>query len=259
MNWLRRLGGVVIIVVQHFGRAGVFLPGMVVATSVLWRRPGLLIQQLYSVGVMTVLIVVVAGLFVGMMLGFQGYYTLVDFGAESSLGLAVALFLTRELGPVLTALLFVGRAGSALTAEIGLMKVTQQLEAIEMMAVDPLERVIAPRFLAGCIAMPLLAALFSVVGLGGGYLVGVGVLDIGNGAYWASMQTGIDVYDDILGGIIKSMVFGFVVTWIAVFEGYHAESNTAGVSRATTRTVVMAALAVLGFDYAMTAIMFDEV
>jgi phospholipid/cholesterol/gamma-HCH transport system permease protein len=249
----------VIMGVQRLGLAGVFLPGVVAATSTLWRRPGLLIQQLYSVGVMTVLIVVVAGLFVGMMLGFQGYYTLVDFGAESSLGLAVAFFLTRELGPVLTALLFAGRAGSALTAEIGLMKATQQLEAMEMMAVDPLGRVIAPRFLAGCIAMPLLAALFSVVGLLGGYLVGVGVLDIDGGSYWASMQTGVDVYDDILGGIIKSLVFGFVVTWIAVFEGYHAESSTAGVSRATTRTVVTSALAVLGLDYAMTAIMFDEV
>ena len=259
MNWVRRLGGAVITIVQHLGRAGVFLPGVVAATLMMWRRPGLLIQQLYSVGVMTILIVVVAGLFVGMMLGFQGYYTLVDFGAESSLGLAVALFLTRELGPVLTALLFAGRAGSALTAEIGLMKATQQLEAMEMMAVDPLGRVIAPRFLAGCIAMPLLAALFSVVGLAGGYLVGVGVLDIDGGSYWASMQTGVDVYDDILGGIIKSLVFGFVVAWIAVFEGYHAESSTAGVSRATTRTVVTAALAVLGLDYAMTAIMFDEV
>ena len=139
------------------------------------------------------------------------------------------------------------------------MKATQQLEAMEMMAVDPLGRVIAPRFLAGCIAMPLLAALFSVVGLAGGYLVGVGMLDIDGGSYWASMQTGVDVYDDILGGIIKSLVFGFIVSWIAVFEGYHAKSSTAGVSRATTRTVVTAALAVLGLDYAMTAIMFDEV
>jgi phospholipid/cholesterol/gamma-HCH transport system permease protein len=244
---------------EHLGQTGIFLPKVLVAAAELWRRPDLLMQQLYSVGVMTVLIIVVAGLFVGMMLGFQGHYTLVDFGAESSLGLAVALFLTRELGPVLTALLFAGRAGSALTAEIGLMKITQQLEAMEMMAVDPLRRVVAPRFLAGLIAMPLLAAMFSVVGLIGGYMVGVGVLDVDSGTYWASMQNGIDVYDDVFSGIIKSIVFGFVVTWIAVFEGYHAVSTTAGVSLATTRTVVSTALVVLGLDYVLTALMFEGV
>lgn len=259
MILLRVLGRAFILTLGHLGQAGIFLPKVLAATPVSFRRPELLVQQLYSVGVMTVLIIVVAGLFVGMMLGFQGHYTLVDFGAESSLGLAVALFLTRELGPVLTALLFAGRAGSALTAEIGLMKATQQLEAMEMMAVDPLHRVVAPRFLSGLIAMPLLAAMFTVVGLFGGYMVGVGVLDVDGGSYWASMQNGIDIYHDVFSGIIKSVVFGFVVTWVAVFEGYHAVSTTAGVSRATTRTVVTAALAVLGLDYALTAVMFEGV
>jgi phospholipid/cholesterol/gamma-HCH transport system permease protein len=208
---------------------------------------------------MTLPIIVVAGLFVGMMLGLQGYNTLVDFGAESSLGLAVGLFLTRELGPVLTALLFAGRAGSALTAEIGLMRATQQLDAMEMMAVDPLPRVVVPRFLAGVVAMPLLAALFSVIGLVGGFLVGVALLGVDGGTFWSSMHAGVDVVQDVLVGVFKSLVFGLVVTWVAVFEGYSAEPTTEGVSRATTRAVVTASLAVLGLDYVMTAIMFSEV
>jgi phospholipid/cholesterol/gamma-HCH transport system permease protein len=258
MNWVRQLGGVSILIFRHTGCAGMFLPKILKGTLILYRRPNLLLQQLYSVGVMSVLIVVSAGLFVGMMLGFQGYYSLIQFGAESSLGLAVSLFLTRELSPVLTALLFAGRGGSSLTAEIGLMKVTQQLQAMQMMAVNPIDRVIAPRFLAGFIAMPILAAMFSVAGLSGGYLVGVGILEINGGSYWASIEAGIDVYDDILSGMIKSLVFGLVVSWIAVFEGYHATLSAGGVSRATTRTVVTSSLAVLGLDYVMTAIMFNE-
>ena len=256
---VRRLGHAGITIVGYTGRSGIFLATLVANTGIVLRRPRLLTQQIYTVGVMTLPIIVVAGLFVGMMLGLQGYNTLVDFGAESSLGLAVGLFLTRELGPVLTALLFAGRAGSALTAEIGLMRATQQLDAMEMMAVDPLPRVVVPRFLAGVVAMPLLAALFSVIGLVGGYVVGVALLGVDGGTFWSSMHAGVDVVQDVLVGVFKSLVFGLVVTWVAVFEGYSAEPTTEGVSRATTRAVVTASLAVLGLDYVMTAIMFSEV
>ena len=256
---VRRLGHAGITIVGYTGRSGIFLATLVANTGIVLRRPRLLAQQIYTVGVMTLPIIVVAGLFVGMMLGLQGYNTLVDFGAESSLGLAVGLFLTRELGPVLTALLFAGRAGSALTAEIGLMRATQQLDAMEMMAVDPLPRVVVPRFLAGVVAMPLLAALFSVIGLVGGFLVGVALLGVDGGTFWSSMHAGVDVVQDVLVGVFKSLVFGLVVTWVAVFEGYSAEPTTEGVSRATTRAVVTASLAVLGLDYVMTAIMFSEV
>ncbi|MEE2803124.1 MAG: lipid asymmetry maintenance ABC transporter permease subunit MlaE [Pseudomonadota bacterium] len=256
---VRRLGHAGITIVGYTGRSGIFLATLVANTGIVLRRPRLLAQQIYTVGVMTLPIIVVAGLFVGMMLGLQGYNTLVDFGAESSLGLAVGLFLTRELGPVLTALLFAGRAGSALTAEIGLMRATQQLDAMEMMAVDPLPRVVVPRFLAGVVAMPLLAALFSVIGLVGGYVVGVALLGVDGGTFWSSMHAGVDVVQDVLVGVFKSLVFGLVVTWVAVFEGYSAEPTTEGVSRATTRAVVTASLAVLGLDYVMTAIMFSEV
>ncbi|MDH3281644.1 MAG: lipid asymmetry maintenance ABC transporter permease subunit MlaE, partial [Gammaproteobacteria bacterium] len=207
--------------------------------------------------VLTLVIVLVSGLFVGMVLALQGYNTLVDFGAESQLGLVVALTLTRELGPVLTALLFAGRAGSALTAEIGLMKATEQLAAMEMMAVDPIERVVAPRFLAGFLSMPLLAVMFTLVGVVGGHLVGVGLLGVDSGVYWSSMQEGVDAREDILNGVIKSLVFGFVVTWIAVFEGYDAMPTSEGVSRATTRTVVGSSLAVLGLDFVLTSLMFE--
>ena len=199
----------------------------------------------------------VSGLFVGMVLGLQGYNTLVDFGAEESLGVVVALSLVRELGPVVAALLFAGRAGSALTAEIGLMKATEQLSGMEMMAVDPVQRVMAPRFLAGFLSMPLLAAIFSAVGIYGGYFVGVGVLGVDDGAFWAQMQA-VDLRDDIFNGVIKSLVFGFVATWIAVFEGYDAVPTSEGVSRATTRTVVHTALAVLGLDFVLTALMFGD-
>ena len=200
----------------------------------------------------------VAGLFVGMVLGLQGYNTLIKYGTEESLGVGVALTLVRELGPVVSALLFAGRAGSALTAEIGLMKATEQLSAMEMMAVDPLHRVIAPRFLAGVIAMPLLAALFSAVGVLGGYFVGVGLLGVDTGTFWSQMQDSVDLYDDIMNGVIKSVVFGVVVTWIAVFEGYDTVPTSEGVSRATTRTVVHGSLAVLGLDFVLTALMFGE-
>lgn len=254
---VRMLGAWTLDSITRWGRAGIFLSQALAGCLWALRRIGLVIHQLFSVGVLTLIIIVVSGLFVGMVLALQGYNTLVDFGAETSLGLLVALSLTRELGPVLTALLFAGRAGSALTAEIGLMKATEQLAAMEMMAVDPINRVVAPRFLAGLITMPLLAALFTAVGVYGGYLVGVSLLGVDGGVYWSAMQEGVDLYEDILNGVVKSLVFGFVVTWIAVFEGYDTTPTSEGVSRATTRTVVNASLSVLALDFILTSLMFD--
>lgn len=255
---LQRLGRNTLARVQRLGRGHYFLLQVLMGLMEPIRRPSLLVTQLYSVGVLTLIIITVSGLFVGMVLGLQGYTTLVDFGAEESLGVVVALSLVRELGPVVAALLFAGRAGSALTAEIGLMKSTEQLSGMEMMAVDPIRRVIAPRFLASFLAMPLLAGIFSAVGVIGGNLVGVGLLGVDDGAFWSQMQAKVDLYGDILNGVIKSIVFGFVCAWIAVFEGYDAVPTADGVSRATTRTVVHSALAVLGLDFLLTALMFGE-
>ena len=204
------------------------------------------------------LIIVVAGLFVGMVMALQSYYALVDFGAEDSVSVMLVLSLLRELGPVITALLFAGRAGSALTAEIGLMKATEQLSGMEMMAVNPIERVIAPRFLAGFVSMPLLAAIFSAIGVVGGYLVAVVLLGLDAGAFWSQAAANVDLYHDLGNGMIKSAVFGFVVTWIAVFEGYDCVPTSDGLGRATTRTVVHSSLAVLGLDFVLTALMFSE-
>lgn len=256
MNALQNLGGMALTAVERIGRASLFFYEVLAGSWYLVRRFYLVVQQVYAVGVLTLLIILVSGLFVGMVLGLQGYNTLARFGAAESLGLLVALSLVRELGPVVTALLFAGRAGSALTAEIGLMKATEQLAGMEMMAVNPIDRVIAPRLLAGVIAMPLLAALFSAVGVLGGHIVGVGLLGVDSGAYWSQMQNNVDFYDDILNGVIKSFVFGIVVSWIAVFEGYDAVPTSEGVSRATNRTVVFSSLAVLGLDFVMTALMF---
>ncbi len=258
MNWIANIGAKTLSIVSRLGLAGRFFAILIGASTRALVRFSLVIKQLYSVGVLTLLIILVSGLFVGMVLGLQGYYTLVSFGAESSLGLVVALSLTRELGPVLSALLFAGRAGSALTAEIGLMKATQQLDAMEMMATDPVPMVIAPRFLAGLIALPLLSAIFTAVGVIGGYLIGVQQLGLDSGVYWSAMQEGVDFYDDIINGVIKSLVFGLVVTFIAVYQGYFAIPTSEGVSRATTRTVVNASLSVLGLDYVLTALMFGE-
>ncbi len=241
---------------ERLGRASTLLLSILAGLPGLLLRPRLLIQQTFSIGVLSLLIIVVSGWFVGMVLGFQLYNTLVDFGADASLGPVIALTLVRELGPVVTALLFAGRAGSALTAEIGLMKATEQLSGMEMMAVDPIKRVLAPRFLGGVISMPLLAAIFSIVGVYGGYFVGVGLLGVDKGSYWAQMQSMVDFHDDVLNGIIKSVVFGVVATWIAVFEGYDAVPTSEGVSRATTRTVVHTSLAVLGLDFVLTALMY---
>ena len=259
MNAVLSLGRWVLVRAERLGHASLFMLAVLAGTGTALRRFRLVIQQMHNVGVLTVLIILVSGLFVGMVLGLQGYYTLSDFGAESSLGLLVALSLTRELGPVVAALLFAGRAGSALTAEIGLMKATEQLAGMEMMAVNPLTRVVAPRFLAGFFSMPLLAAIFTAVGVWGGHLVGVGLIGVDEGLFWSRMQDGVDFQDDILNGVIKSVVFGFVVTWIAVFEGYDTVPTSEGVSRATTRTVVNASLAVLGLDFILTSLMFGEI
>jgi phospholipid/cholesterol/gamma-HCH transport system permease protein len=259
MNTLRTLGGIVINGVERLGRASMFLYEVITGSWELLRRFYLVVQQVYAVGVLTLLIILVSGLFVGMVLGLQGYNTLVKFGSANSLGLLVALSLVRELGPVVTALLFAGRAGSALTAEIGLMKATEQLAGMEMMAVNPITRVIAPRFLGGVIAMPLLAALFSAIGVLGGHLVGVGLLGVDAGAFWSQMQNGVDYRNDILNGVVKSAVFGVVVSWIAVFEGYDAVPTSEGVASATNRTVVYSSLAVLGLDFLLTALTLGEV
>ncbi len=258
MNWdlgISGLGRRVISGVGRLGRATLFLVRLAPALGMAAGRVRLIIQQIYMTGVLTLVIVLVSGAFVGMILALQGYNTLVRYDAQSSLGLLVALSLTRELGPVLTALLFAGRAGSALTAEIGLMKATEQLDGMEMMAVDPLPRVVAPRFWAGWIAVPLLAMIFSAVGIIGAYVVAVGDLGLDGGVFWSQMQSGVSVSNDIIGGLLKSILFVFVVSWIAVFEGYDAKPTSEGVSRATTRTVVSSSLAILALDFIMTAFM----
>ena len=258
LNVLQNLGKATFGFFERLGRGHLFLLQMAATIPGLLLRPRLILTQVYMAGVLTLPIVLVSGLFVGMVMGLQGYNTLVDFGAEDSLGVMVALSLVRELGPVVAALLFAGRAGSALTAEIGLMKATEQLSGMEMMAVDPVQRVLAPRFLASFISLPLLAAIFSAVGIYGGYLVGVELLGVDDGAFWAQMQDKVDLRGDIYNGVIKSIVFGFVAGWIALFEGYDAVPTAEGVSRATTRTVVHTSLAVLGLDFVLTALMFGD-
>ena len=255
MNAFVALGHIVLSAVQRLGRASLFLVQIVHVSGALVRRPFLVVQQVYNVGVLTLLIILVSGLFVGMVLGLQGHNTLTRFGAEDSLGLLVSLSLVRELGPVVTALLFAGRAGSALTAEIGLMKATEQLAGMEMMAVNPVMRVVAPRFFGGVIAMPLLAVMFSAIGVLGGHLVGVGLLGVDAGAYWSQMQAGVDFHDDVMNGVYKSIVFGATCTWIAVFEGYDTVPTSEGVSSATNRTVVYSSLSVLILDFIMTSLM----
>ncbi|MFA5597192.1 MAG: lipid asymmetry maintenance ABC transporter permease subunit MlaE [Pusillimonas sp.] len=221
------------------------------------KRPGLVSQQVHFIGNYSLLIIAVSGLFVGFVLGLQGYYTLNRYGSEEALGLLVALSLTRELGPVVTALLFAGRAGTSLTAEIGLMKAGEQLAAMEVMAVDPIRRVLVPRFWGGVIAMPVLAAVFSMVGIIGGWVVGVLLIGIDPGAFWSQMQDGVDVFKDVANGVIKSIIFGIAVTLIALYEGWTAKATPEGVARATTRTVVSGALVVLGLDFLLTALMFS--
>ncbi len=243
---------------ERLGRGHLLLVQILLGIGSLLRRLGLLVSQVHSIGVRTTTIIIVSGLFVGMVLGLQGYYVLSQFGAEESLGVMVAASLVRELGPVVTALLFAGRAGSALTAEIGLMKATEQLSGLEMMAVDPVRRILTPRFYAGFLSMPLLAAMFSAIGVVGGYFVSVGLLGVDDGAFWSQMQSKIDWSEDVINGVIKSFVFGFVCAWIALFQGYDAVPTSSGVSEATTRTVVHSSLAVLVLDFVLTALMFGE-
>jgi phospholipid/cholesterol/gamma-HCH transport system permease protein len=221
------------------------------------KRFGLVRDQIHFLGNYSLAIITVSGLFVGFVLGLQGYYTLQRYGSSEALGLLVALSLVRELGPVITALLFAGRAGTSLTAEIGLMKAGEQLSAMEMMAVDPVRRILAPRFWGGVIAMPLLAAVFSAVGILGGWVVGVLMIGIDPGAFWSQMQGGVDVWKDVGNGVLKSLVFGLAVTFIALLQGFEAQPTPEGVSRATTRTVVVASLTVLGLDFVLTALMFS--
>ena len=221
------------------------------------RRPHLLTEQIFFLGNYSLAIIMVSGLFVGFVLGLQGYYILQRYGSSEALGLMVALSLVRELGPVVAALLFAGRAGTALTAGIGLMKAGEQLAAMEMMGVDPIARVLAPRFWGGVIAMPLLAAVFSAVGIMGGWLVGVVMIGVDPGAFWSQMQGGVEVFADVGNGILKSLVFGLTVTFVALLQGHECQPTPEGVSLATTRTVVMASLAVLGLDFVLTAMMFS--
>jgi phospholipid/cholesterol/gamma-HCH transport system permease protein len=253
---LEALGGAVTSQVWRLGFATRFLAYLVLHSGTALRRFRLTVAEIYFAGVLSLIIILVSGLFVGMVLALQGYETLQRFGASESLGVLVALSLVRELGPVVAGLLFASRAGSAITAEIGLMKATEQLSAMEMMAVDPVARVVAPRFWGGVLSMPLLAALFSAMGIFGGYLVGVQLIGVDAGAFWSQMQAAVDLQHDILNGVIKSVAFGIAVTWISVFEGYDAVPTAEGVSRATTRTVVMSSLAILALDFVLTALMF---
>jgi phospholipid/cholesterol/gamma-HCH transport system permease protein len=258
LNRLQKIGAATLHSFRRLGRGSVFLLEVIASCVSLFARPLLVVKQLYSVGVQTLIIIVVAGLFVGMVMALQSYYALVDFGAEDSVGVMVALSLLRELGPVVTALLFAGRAGSALTAEIGLMKATEQLSGMEMMAVNPMQRIVAPRFMAGVISMPLLATIFSAVGVLGAYLVAVELLGLDSGAFWSQPQNKVDLHLDLYNGIIKSVVFGVVATWIAVFEGYDCIPTSEGLGQATTRTVVHSSLAILFLDFVLTALMFTK-
>ena len=257
MNFLARLGRSTRAQLAALGQATRLLGqllGLLPATLARFRLVG---EQIHFLGNYSLAIIGVSGLFVGFVLGLQGYYTLQRYGSAEALGLLVALSLLRELGPVVTALLFAGRAGTALTAEIGLMKAGEQLAAMEMMAVSPVRRILAPRFWAGVITMPLLAAVFSAVGVIGGWVVGVLLIGVDGGAFWGQMQGGVDWWDDLANGVLKSLVFGFAVSFIALYQGYTAKPTPEGVSRATTRTVVVASLAVLGLDFLLTASMFS--
>jgi phospholipid/cholesterol/gamma-HCH transport system permease protein len=256
---LRRIGAASIEGLTRFGYAARFFVTVVTESPAAFRRIHLTLREIYFSGVLSLVIILISGLFVGMVLALQGYDVLQRYGADQSLGVLVALSLVRELGPVVAGLLFASRAGSAITAEIGLMKATEQLSAMEMMAVDPLARVVAPRFWGGVVSMPLLAALFSTLGVFGAYLVGVRLLGIDAGAFWGNMQSAVDFRQDILNGIVKSVVFGVAVSMIAVFEGYDAKPTAEGVSSATTRTVVYSSLTILALDFVLTVFMFRGV
>jgi len=257
MKWLADLGLATRQQLADMGHAARLFARLVWLTGPTLRRFGLVRDQMHFLGNYSLAIISVSGLFVGFVLGLQGYYTLQRYGSSSALGLLVALSLVRELGPVVTALLFAGRAGTSLTAEIGLMKAGEQLSAMDLMAVDPLRRILAPRFLAGVLTMPILAAVFSAVGILGGWVVGVVMIGVDPGSFWGQMHGGVDVWKDVGNGVVKSLVFGVTVTFVALLQGYEAQPTPEGVSRATTRTVVVASLAVLGLDFLLTALMFS--
>lgn len=259
MSWYRPsdLGFALRVKLADIGMAARLFMRLIRLFGAAFLRPALVRDQVHFLGNYSLAIIAVSGLFVGFVLGLQGYYTLQRYGSSEALGLLVALSLVRELGPVVTALLFAGRAGTSLTAEIGLMRAGEQLSAMEMMAVDPVHRILAPRFWAGVIVLPLLAAVFSAVGILGGWVVGVLMIGIDAGAFWSQMQGGVDVWKDVGNGVIKSVVFGFTVTFVALLQGYVAKPTPEGVARATTRTVVMASLAVLALDFVLTALMFS--
>mgnify|MGYP000942421552 FL=1 len=253
---LSNLGATVIGGISRLGFVARFFVALIRHSGGSFMRPQLILKEIYQAGVLSLIIVLMSGLFIGMVLALQGYETLVRFGATESMGVLVALSLVRELGPVVAALLFASRAGSAITAEIGLMKTTEQLSAMEVMAVDPIARVVSPRFWGGVISLPLLSALFSTMGIYGGYLVGVRLIGIDGGAFWGQMQAAVDWQHDVMNGVVKSVVFAFAVSLIAVFEGYDAQPTAEGVSAATTRTVVTSALAILALDFVLTVFMF---
>jgi phospholipid/cholesterol/gamma-HCH transport system permease protein len=257
MKFIRDLGFSTRQLVSNWGYGARLFMRLLALAGASFKRFGLIRDQVHFLGNHSLLIITVSGLFVGFVLGLQGYYTLQRYGSAEALGLLVALSLVRELGPVVTALLFAGRAGTALTAEVGLMKRDEVLTYMEITAIDPIKRILAPRFWAGVIAMPILAAVFSAVGILGGYVVGVLMIGVDGGAFWSQMQGGVDVWRDVGNGVIKSIVFGFTVTFIALLQGYEAKATPEGVSRATTRTVVIASLAVLALDFVLTAMMFS--
>ena len=260
MNMLERffrvIGSNTINRVWRLGFASRFFIALLAHSGETFRRPRLLLRELYASGVLSLIIILVSGLFVGLVLGLQGYDTLQRYGSSEALGILVALSLVRELGPVVAGLLFASRAGSSITAEVGLMKATEQLTAMDMMAVNPLARIIAPRFWGGVLSMPMLAALFTAAGIFGGWLIGVVFIGVDEGAFWAQMQANVNFLDDVCNGIIKSVVFGVAVSLIAVFEGFDAVPTAEGVSRAITRTVVTSALAILALDFVLTSFMF---
>ena len=258
MNWIASIGAVCLRFVEALGVFARLLFQVIARTLSIWKKPRLIAAQIHFLGNHSLAIILVAGLFVGLVLGLQGYYTLRRYGSEEALGLLVALSLVRELGPVISALLFAGRAGTSLTAEIGLMKAGEQLSALETMAVDPIARVLGPRFYAGLITVPLLAALFSAVGVLGGWLVGEVLIGVDPGSFWSQMSDGVDFWDDIVNGVVKSVVFGLAVTHEALVQGYESRPTPEGVARATTLTVVAGSLAVLGLDFVLTALMFGD-
>lgn len=255
ISTVQGLGRVGVLFCQNLGRSGIFLLTTIVQKPK-WRQAwGLVSIQLYRVGVLSLAIILLSALFIGMVVALQGYNTLQKFGASQQLGQLIALSVVRELGPVVSGLLFAGRAGSALTAEIGLMRATEQLSSMEFMAVDPLWRIVAPRLWAGFIALPVLTVLFDVTAIYGGQMVGVDWLGVDTGSFWSNMRASVDFHSDILNGIIKSLVFGFVVTWVSVYQGFYSDPNAAGISRATTKTVVFSSLLVLALDFILTAVM----